>query len=137
MELWDEIQKLPQLLYLLGKKDSGAISKLDELLFAVYGNRLDRHCTFCINKAYQKLTNLTLEKLTEMKDQKYKLKAGVVVYFQHTHFTNDNITDDIAQEMVSVNKANADLFETAPEVKEKPVKKGKEATTKEDNTSAE
>ena len=118
MDIWKEIQELPNQLYLLGKKDSEAITNLDALLFNVFGERLDRHCSYCINKAYQKLTNLTIQRFNEMKDQKYKLKENQVVYFQHAHYTNANITDEIALEMVRANKANADLFETTPEVKE-------------------
>lgn len=125
MDTWQQIQELPNKLYLLGKKDDAAVSDLDALLFNVFGERLDRKCGYCINKAYVKLTNLTHQRFTEMKDQKYKLKDGIVVYYQHTHFTNANITDDVAEQMVKDNPANADNFVTAPEVKTKAVKQDK------------
>jgi hypothetical protein len=81
--LWIRIQDLPSQLYKLSKGEPDAVSELSNLLYTVTGEHLKRNCSYCVNKAYQTLTNYTLEKLIIMANKKYKLKENQVVYFQH------------------------------------------------------
>lgn len=69
-------------------------------------------CKDCILDAYFHLSLLTQKQIEIMLSQrKYKLKQTKVVFFKGSHYTQANVTDAIAFEMVAFNRSNAANFE--------------------------
>lgn len=70
-----------------------------------------------------------------MAHNKYKLKDNHVVHFKGDHYTNANITDEVAQQMVNEVPGAADNFVNAPEAEkeEKEEKKSKKSKAKKED----
>lgn len=111
MDLAERIQNLSNLQYAISTGESVAIQELKDLYFLALGKTMKRECSSCRIRAYQELINITDIKLQNMATQKYTFKdKEALVYFGHEHFTSENLTDEVALEMVKSNPANADLF---------------------------
>jgi len=124
--IWQRIQDLPKLHYLISKGDIKAIQELKDLYRDALGRTMKRECISCRLRAYSEITNLTYQNLYDMANKTYSLKnKNSVIYFGHAHYTNDTLTDDVVKKMVASNPATAALFEPTPEVEEKAKKAGK------------
>lgn len=109
--MWDRIQNLPNLQYLISKGDADAIQELKDLYKLALGKEMKRDCSSCRLRAYTEITNLTQQKIQQMKDQKYTFKdEHALIYFGHDFVSKANLTDEIALEMVKANPTNAELF---------------------------
>ena len=111
MELWDRIENLKNLQNEVARGEATAVQELKELYSLALGKQMKRECLNCRIKAFYEITSLTQQKIGNMKNQKYTFKnEDELVYFGHAHYTKDNLTDDVAIEMVQSNSANAELF---------------------------
>ena len=117
-ELIERIKGLNNLVVKLGKREPEAVAELDTLYRAAFGVGFVPGCKNCVIKAFHKLQALTLEKLTEMAEQKFKLKKGIVIQypaFSPNHYTSDNMTDEVAAKYLAANPDGAQYFETIPD----------------------
>jgi len=74
-------------------------------------------CKDCILDAYFELSTKTPNQLKILLMEKtYKLKKNKVVGFGGSHYTNDNITDEKAFEMIASNRSNAGHFENGEQL---------------------
>jgi hypothetical protein len=95
--------------------------KVKEFLAAhrkLTGKRVgEGNCKSCILDAYFELKSLTEEQLKFITmERKFKLKENALVLFNHAHYTNHNITDEVALEMVKFNRGHAKSFENGEEL---------------------
>lgn len=86
-------------------------------------------CQNCILDAFFELKSLNEQQLTIITmERKYKLRPNALVAFNNSHYTNANITDEIALEMVTANRnqsrsfLNGDALLAALDGGEKPEK---------------
>jgi hypothetical protein len=122
--MYKRIQNLVNLQYAISKGEPNAIEELKSLYLSALGKTMKRDCYSCRLRAYQELTNLTEQKINQMANQKHTFKdKDALVYFNHSHYTSANITDEVAEAMVKSNPANAELFHGTFEIEEKPKKK--------------
>lgn len=74
-------------------------------------------CQNCILDAFFEMKSMNENQLKIMTmERKYKLKSNALVYFNQSHYTNVNITDDVALEMVTANRGTARSFENGDEL---------------------
>jgi len=126
MDLYERIQNLAKLQYAISKGEQSAIDELKTLYWEALGATMKRDCYSCRIRAYTELTNLTKEKINIMKNQKYTFKDNdALVLFEHNHYTNKNLTDDVAIAMVNASKENANLFNGSFDELEEEKPKGK------------
>lgn len=73
-------------------------------------------CSSCAMDAYLELMRI---KNTSMEEKKYELRAGVLLYDRETdsHFSNFNITDEVAERLLKTNPKLAAQFRKLPEAK--------------------
>lgn len=113
-ELIERIKGLNNLVIKLGKRDAEALAELDLLHKEAFGIGYEVGCKKCYTQAFHKLQSLTIQKLIEMKQQKYKLKKGVVIQypaFSPNMYTLDNMTDEVAEEYLNENPEGKQFFE--------------------------
>jgi hypothetical protein len=68
-------------------------------------------CRNCIFDAYMELSMKTDKQLKQLvMPSKYKMREGRVVVFNNTDYTNANMTDEVALEMVGFNVKHAGNF---------------------------
>ena len=117
-ELIERIQGLNNLVIKLGKRDPEALAELDTLHREAFGIGYEVGCKKCYTQAFHKLQALTLEKLIEMKEQKFKLKPGVLIQypaFSPDMYTSANMTDEVAERYLKDNPEGSQFFESIPE----------------------
>lgn len=74
-------------------------------------------CKDCILDAYFELSTKTPNQLKILLMEKtYKLKKNKVVGFGGSHYTNDNITDEVAFKMITQSRSNAGHFENGEQL---------------------
>ena len=74
-------------------------------------------CKDCILDAYFELSTKTPNQLKILLMEKtYTLKKNKVVGFGGSHYTNDNITDEVAFKMISQSRSNAGHFENGEQL---------------------
>lgn len=73
-------------------------------------------CSSCAMDAYLELMRI---KNTSMEEKKYELRAGALLYDRETdsHFSNFNITDEVAERLLKANPKLAAQFRKLPEAK--------------------
>jgi len=117
-KVFEDIQGLHKLNYLLSKKDKVASKELNRLHKLVYGESIDFGCGNCRIKAFHKLTSLTLEFLNQMENQNFKIKKGVLVEFPYgsgTFYNNlSGIPDDKAVQYLSALPHRISNFDVYP-----------------------
>lgn len=95
-------------------KDAPEVIAMNDAYFKLKGKKVGvGTCRNCIFDAFFELKQITNEQFNIMNQAKtFKLKR-FPIYFgpRHQHYTNANITDDIAIEMVKHNRVNAANFE--------------------------
>jgi hypothetical protein len=100
-------------------KDAPEVIAVTDLYFQLFKKKVGiGTCRNCIFDAFFELKQLTNEKFNFMNQVKqFKLKR-FPIYFgpRHGHYTNVNITDEIAIEMVKFNRVNAANFENPDEL---------------------
>jgi len=89
---------------------------ISTVYFRIYGERLRAHCSTCYIEAIFKIINIM-----ETKPCKYRLKKGAILQpFGGGIITNDNLTDEIAEQCLANHVANASMFAVMPVEPEKP-----------------
>lgn len=100
------------------EKHSDGIPFLQHI-FRLYPMIFGEVCTGCPSKIagyILKLKSLNIEKMQEKIKSKFKLSTGVVIPIFGTSkaYTNENITDEIAIELLKQNPNRRSLFSTVP-----------------------
>lgn len=84
--------------------------------FQVYGVRLCANCGGSLGEKFRTFTSLSNQKIIAMSERKFKLKANQILYVHpNTDYTNENLTDEIAEKLLRKNPGFAAAFETMPE----------------------
>lgn len=77
-----------------------SLAELRDLYFMAFNQSVADGCGDCVRKAYGKLQLLTLNRIQEMVNSKFKLKQGFLLqqggFGSGNFITNDNLTDKIA-----------------------------------------
>ena len=83
----------------------------------VFLSNLCVSCNAYIRHSFNQFLTLTKPKIKVMSNRKYILKDGVVLSYQphRTHYTNDNLTDEIAKEILKAKPILSKYFEEMPE----------------------
>lgn len=106
----------------IGQRTPAALSRLREVFLLVFGESVDSNCEGCIRKAYGKLQLITLNKLNNMENSKFKLKEGCLLPFGEfgsgEFLTKDNLTDAAAYQALSANPRLIYFFEEYPKDEE-------------------
>lgn len=128
MDLKQRIEKLNDLVYLISKGDQKAIEELKAVYLIALNKTLTKDCLNCRLRAFKEIMQLTDFQIQHvMKDQKFKIKAGhEPLHYKGDYYTNHNLTDEVAEQMVKEVPGSAIHFVNAPEVaEEEPKKKAK------------
>lgn len=116
--VYNQIQDLHKLNYLLSTKDKDASQELNRVHKLVFGEAIDFGCGNCRIKAFHKLTSLTLDKLKEMENQGYKIKKGVLIEFPvgsgQFYNSQSGISDEKAKAYLKALPHRADNFAVIP-----------------------
>lgn len=106
---------------------------IEEASRAILGKNV-RECS-CKNRYSDALLEIisTLKLSRKMKEHKYMLKGGVVIWIGTDCYTRHNITDKVAKQYLKMHPDAEKLFESIPEQKEKD----KEAEGDSDVTSSQ
>lgn len=120
-ELKAKLQELRPFIVVSGKeidKDNEKVKEFIELNHKLTGKRVgEGTCKNCIFDAYMELSIKTDEQLKRLiMPSKFKMKEGRVVIFNNTDYTNANMTDEIAMQMVAFNVKHAGNFLNPDEV---------------------
>jgi hypothetical protein len=131
-ELKDKLEGFRPSILVSGKeidKNDENVKDFIELYYQLTGNRVgEGTCRNCIFDAYMELSMKTDKQLKQLvMPSKYKMREGRVVVFNNTDYTNANMTDDVALEMVGFNVKHAGNFINGDELLSdyKPKKKAK------------
>lgn len=149
-ELQAKLEEFRPFIVLSGKEiDKGheKVKEFIELNYKLTGKRVgEGTCKNCIFDAYMELSIKTDEQLKRLiMPSKFKMKEGRVVIFNNTDYTNANMTDEIAMQMVAFNVKHAGNFLNPDEVlkafaesrKSKPKKAVKEVEKEADISKTE
>jgi hypothetical protein len=114
-ELKDKLAEYRPYIVVSGKeidKDHEKVKDFIELYHKLTGKRVgEGTCRNCILDAYMDLSMKTENQLkTMIMPSKYKMKEGRVVIFNNTDYTNANMTDEVALQMVAFNTKHAANF---------------------------
>ena len=114
-ELKDKLDGFQPFIVVHGKeidKSNEKVKEFIELYYQLTGKRVgDGTCRNCIFDAYMELSIKTKEQLKRLiMPCKFKMKEGRVVIFNNTDYTNANMTDEIAMQMVAFNVKHAGNF---------------------------
>lgn len=106
---------------------------IEEASRAILGKNV-RECS-CKNRYSDALLEIisTLKLSRKMKEHKYMLKGGVVIWIGTDCYTRHNITDKVAKQYLKMHPDAENLFESIPEQKEED----KEAEGDSDVTSSQ
>ena len=121
-KLQDILQKAKDFVVVAGgaiDKSKPEVIELCDTFFFIYKQKVGvGTCRNCIFDAYFELKQITKEKFNFMtQEKKFKLKRFPVYFGQrHQHYTNVNITDEVALEMVRFSRSTAANFENAEEL---------------------
>jgi hypothetical protein len=131
-ELKDKLEGYRPSILVSGKeidKNDENVKDFIELYYQLTGNRVgEGTCRNCIFDAYMELSIKTEKQLKQLvMPSKYKMREGRVVVFNNTDYTNANMTDEVALEMVGFNVKHAGNFINGDELlgDYKPKKKTK------------
>ncbi len=117
-QIYTDIQELNNLIYLINKRDTSAIEELNRLYRIVFGETVTAGCSNCHIKAFRKLTDLTIQDLSIMQEQKFKIKKGVLVEypFRSGRFFSAalGITNELATEYLKAYPQKVTKFEVYP-----------------------
>ena len=114
-ELKDKLDGFQPFIVVHGKeidKSNEKVKEFIELYYKLTGKRVgEGTCRNCIFDAYMELSIKTKEQLKRLiMPCKFKMKEGRVVIFNNTDYTNANMTDEIAMQMVAFNVKHAGNF---------------------------
>jgi hypothetical protein len=121
-KLQDILQKAKDFVVVAGgaiDKSKPEVIELCDAFFFIYKQKVGvGTCRNCIFDAYFELKQITKQKFNFMtQEKKFKLKRFPVYFGQrHQHYTNVNITDEVALEMVRFSRSTAANFENAEEL---------------------
>lgn len=108
---------------------------IEEASRVILGNNV-RECS-CKNRYSDALLEIIskLKLSRNMKEHKYMLKGGVVIWIGTDCYTRHNITDKVAKQYLKMHPDAENLFESIPKQKEddKGAAEGDGDTSKEDN----
>lgn len=131
-ELKDKLEGFRPSILVIGKeidKSDENVKDFIELYYQLTGKRVgEGTCRNCIFDAYMELSMKTDKQLKQLvMPSKYKMREGRVVVFNNTDYTNANMTDEVALEMVGFNVKHAGNFINGDELLNdyKPKKKAK------------
>lgn len=108
-------------------KNNENVKEFIELYYKLTGKRVgEGTCRNCIFDAYMELSIKTKQQLKRLiMPSKFKMKEGRVVIFNNTDYTNANMTDEVAMEMLAFNVKHAGNFLNPEDVLEAFSKLGK------------
>lgn len=88
------------------------LNEFDSIYLAIFGERIKLCCGKTLQYYFDKL-----KKHVEMKnqDKKYLLKEGVQMHCNHNVYTNANLTDEVAIELLKQDPRRISNFEKFPE----------------------
>ena len=131
-ELKDKLEGYRPSILVSGKeidKNDENVKEFIEVYYEITGKRVgEGTCRNCIFDAYMELSMKTDKQLKQLvMPSKYKMREGRVVVFNNTDYTNANMTDEVALEMVGFNVKHAGNFINGDELLSdyKPKKKAK------------
>jgi len=138
---YSDIQKLSNLLHLLGKRDLEAVNELKRIYQLVFNDMFELGCSNCHIRAYKELISLTLEDLIKMENQNFKLKktalieypAGSAVFYS----AKKGISDKDAIDYLTAIPKRIDQFEEYPKNADGSVKLTKESAKKKEEAVKE
>lgn len=123
------------------KGDIRIQDRLKEIYYNAFLEKLIISCGNCISDAIIRLEiflkRYYQQKNNAMNDTKYRLKRGFIIDLTYSgggYVTADNITDDVARELIRKNRAYLDFFEAYPKDEVRGIFEGKidDAVTDED-----
>lgn len=99
-------------------KTNPVVIKFLEMHHALTGKKVgEGTCHNCILDALFEIKALNETQLNILTmERKFKLRTNALVYFNQSHYTNANITDDISLEMVKANRNQSRSFENGEEL---------------------
>jgi len=129
-ELKDRLEGYRPSIVVSGKeidKNDENVKDFIELYYKLTGKRVgEGSCRNCIFDAYMELSIKTDKQLKRLiMPSKYKMREGRVVVFNNTDYTNANMTDEVALQMVAFNVKHAGNFLNPDELLEDYSSKGK------------
>lgn len=95
--------------------------ELDELYYEMFGEHPERSCESCVGDALNRIkyTNIKKDKTMteEKKECKFKFKEGTCLWVgkHHKHYTNDNLTDETAIQLIRISRGTLQYFEVIPD----------------------
>lgn len=112
----------------IATKQPQAIAEFDAVYLEIFGETVTTGCGSCYQKAFhrvQRYATLSTENQTtnlktmseNLKERKFLLKSGIVLQavFGSDPVTNDNLTDEQAEEMLKANPNFAAWFDRMPD----------------------
>jgi len=99
-------------------KSNPVVIRFLEMHHALTGKRVgEGTCQNCILDALFEIKSLNKHQLNILTmEHKFKLRPNALVFFQNSHYTNANITDEIALEMVIANRNQSRSFVNGEEL---------------------
>jgi len=130
--VWKRVQELQAIGIGPILKDYDLKSEYIRLHKKIFLSNLCVSCNATIKHTFTEFSQLTKTKIKIMKDRKYKFKDSTVLWVEkdRVHYTNDNLTDEIAERLLKENSGYAKFFEGLPKDWEEQL--GKEGTAKTD-----
>lgn len=127
MEDWQRILKLKRIGIDAIVKSTSLKSEYIRLYKKVFDLNLCVYCISTIRGTFLKFNQLTKPQIKVMSNRKYKFKEGTQIWVPKdgVHYTNDNLTDKVAAEMLKSNPRYARLFAEMPEDGNGPSPDGK------------
>lgn len=118
IEAQDARKRVEEIALSLTGKERDAIIELQTIHYNLFGEYIKINCGRCIMDAYYKIKLLTNEELIHMENQKFKLKPDTLlqVFGEGVAYTNDNITDERAVDLIKSNIKYANFFVETPEL---------------------
>ncbi len=104
---------------ILKNKDSAGKSYLSHV-FYLHKKLFGGVCSYCPQKIktyIQRIKNFEMKKTKNTTEQKYKMKSGKVIHIRGTHevYSEHNLTDDVAIQLLAENPNRKVLFAKLPE----------------------
>lgn len=118
LQILADISALQNLILKINKREPNAIAELNRLYRLLFGEVVVAGCTNCHIKAYHRLIQITLNDLTEMENQNFKLKKGVRIEYPFNSGQNftakTGISNEKATEMLINHPELISRFEVYP-----------------------
>ncbi len=117
MTLSEEVKQLQDIGIAKILRDQTLKSRYIRIHKKVFLSNLCVTCNAYIKHSFIQFSQLNQSKIKVMSDRKYIFKKNTVLWFEphRTHYTNDNITDKIAKEMLKASPVLEKFFESMPE----------------------